>query len=316
MDLTVSKELSSWYGDHHGHAIVPRSCDTPSAISGIYYKGSELYVTRIELQAIEKLYLRNPDENFCFVIAEYGQFRGLVGDRSFSMTPQRLAYVMLPGESVKVVPSTEYVRLLQISVNVSYLLNESSLHGSSFVSLISLNDSIPGHEQLLLACALHLFKFSRALDISPELVLKPLEASITSLLAALLSSVSDDPAQLESDSTSHSAYVQKALTFIEDNLAKEICLSDLCRVCCVSSRTLQIAFKAVMNRSPLQVLHELRLAKMRGLLLQGLDVGRACETVGLSHSGRISANYKRLFGELPRQTLKSRSILLESSPSL
>jgi len=46
-------------------------------------------------------------------------------------------------------------------------------------------------------------------------------------------------------------------------------------------------------------------------LLQGLEVGRACESVGLLHSGRISANYKRMFGELPRQTRSHRARTIE-----
>jgi len=316
MRLGVSDCLSSWYSDHHVRAIVPELCDTPSFIEGNHYNGDNLCVTRIELQAVEKIYLRNPDSGFCFFIPEFGQFHGLVADRSICMTPQRLAFVMLPGESVKLIPSAEYVRLLQVSISVDLLLREASLHGSPFVSLMSLNDLIPGHEQLILACALHLFKFSAAVDISPERVLQPLEASVISLLAALLGSGSDMAQSVEADTTSHASYVQMALNHMEDNLASDICLSDLCDVCCVSSRTLQVAFKSVMNRTPLQVLHEMRLTQLRGLLLQGLEVGRACETVCLLHSGRISANYKRMFGELPRHTRSHRPKPVESMSSL
>lgn len=312
MQLGVSDCLSSWYSDHHARAIAPESCDTPSFVEGNHYEGDNLCVTRIELQAVEKIYLRNPEPSFCFFIPEFGQFHGLVADRSICMTPQRLAFVMLPGESVKLVPSAEYVRLLQVSINVDLLLKEASLHGSPFVSLMTLNDSIPGHEQLILACALHLFKFSEAVDISPERVLQPLEASVISLLAALLGSGSDVPQSVDSDTTSHASYVQMALNYMEDNLSSEICLTDLCNVCCVSSRTLQVAFRSVMNRTPLQVLHELRLTQLRGLLLQGMEVGRACESVGLLHSGRISANYKRMFGELPRHTRSHRPKSVES----
>lgn len=311
MELEVCSRLSSWYASHNARAIAPESCDTPPFIEGFHYEGIDLCVTRLELQAIDKFYFRNPESSFCFFIPEFGQFRGMVAERSICMTPQRLAFVMLPGESAKLVPSAEYVRLLQVSIGVEFLLKEASMHGSPFVSLMSLNELIPGHEQLILACALHLFKFSSAFDISPERVLQPLEASIISLLAALLGSSSEVLQPVESDTTSHSSYVQMALTYMEDNLAKEICLSDLCKVCCVSSRTLQVAFKTVMNRTPLQVLHELRLTQLRGLLLQGLEVGRACESVGLLHSGRISANYKRMFGELPRHTRSHRVRIME-----
>ncbi len=57
-----------------------------------------------------------------------------------------------------------------------------------------------------------------------------------------------------------------------------------------------------MGRTPLKVLQEIRFKKFRGLLLQGQDVGRACESVGLQQTGRVSGKYKQIFGELPRET--------------
>jgi transcriptional regulator GlxA family with amidase domain len=162
---------------------------------------------------------------------------------------------------------------------------------------MSLADTLPGHESLLLACAKQM--------IIPEasaLVVEPLEASVFSLLASLLAAEQKSvPSSLINAST-HSRYVQIALSYMEERLAEPITLRDLCNTCCVSARTLQISFQSVMNRPPLQVLHELRLTRLRELLLCGAKVATACKSVGLSPSGRLSASYQSMFGELPRQT--------------
>lgn len=302
MTLSLSSDLEKWFSYYRARLEPSMSCDTDSCVDGVSFIGDSVSLARIELQAIEKLYFRNSDSSFSFCIAELGQFGGLVGDRSIFMTPHRLAFVMLPDETLKLIPRAEVVRFLQVSVDVNLLYRECSLHGNSFPNLLSLNESIPGHEQLIIACAAQLFKFAGSLDISVDRISKPLEASILSLLGTLLSFVPSGQQTNVVDTPSHSSYVDAALTYMEDHISESICLSDLCHVCCVSSRTLQVSFQAVMNRTPIQVLHEMRLARLRDLLLQGFDVGRACQLVGLLHSGRISANYKRLFGELPRQT--------------
>ena len=306
--LTVSDGLQDWLSSHKARIDASQSPESNSSIGGSVFVGESVRIARLKLSGVEKLFLRNQDNHFSFCIADFGQFSGIAGDRSILMTPNRLAFVMLPDEPLKLVPKAKVVQFFVVTLDIQLLQNESTLHGNSFPNLLSLNDSIPGHEQLILACTHQLFKFANALDISTERLLQPLETSIVSLLGTLLSYVPSPSQSHSSESTSQPAYVQAALAYMEDNISENICLSDLCRVCCVSSRTLQVAFQSVMNRTPLQVLHELRLTKLRSLLLQGHEVGRACQMVGLMHSGRISANYKRLFGELPRHTRNRRSV--------
>ena len=105
--IDVCPRLSSWYSNHSARALA-LVCDTPPFIEGVHYEGTDLCVTRLELQAVDQFYFQ-PQSNFCFFIPEFGQFRGMVAERSICMTPQRLVFVMLPGESAKLVPSAEYV---------------------------------------------------------------------------------------------------------------------------------------------------------------------------------------------------------------
>ena len=51
------------------------------------------------------------------------------------------------------------------------------------------------------------------------------------------------------------------------------------------------------------MLHEMRLRQLHELLVRRrIKVHEACSQVGLKPNGRLSASYKNIFGELPRQT--------------
>jgi AraC-like DNA-binding protein len=61
-------------------------------------------------------------------------------------------------------------------------------------------------------------------------------------------------------------------------------------------------FKEVTASSPLQYLKSIRLHKARGFLLgEGLPVGTAADRVGYASASQFSREYKRFFGESPRQ---------------
>jgi transcriptional regulator GlxA family with amidase domain len=74
----------------------------------------------------------------------------------------------------------------------------------------------------------------------------------------------------------------------------------------VSRRELEYAFRTVFDESPRAYLQSLRLNAIR----RALRSTRTCEPVtriafdhGVTHLGRFSAQYRRLFGELPSETL-------------
>jgi hypothetical protein len=133
-----------------------------------------------------------------------------------------------------------------------------------------------------------------------ERLMRPLEDSILALLGNLVAGSrrqTEEPAEHPQQ-----LHVEKAMAFLEGHLGDPLTLADLCRVCNFSARTLQTSFQMVLNRTPVQAVQELRLSRLRELLLQRHDVASACELVGLAASGRMAANYKRMFGELPSQT--------------
>ncbi len=100
-----------------------------------------------------------------------------------------------------------------------------------------------------------------------------------------------------------STLVAQALLFFEKNYRESITLARVSEFCGVSPRTLQSAFSRAAKGSPMDELHELRLRRLRQQLQLGRSVREACLDVGLVYGGRVSAAYRKLFGELPRETI-------------
>lgn len=231
----------------------------------------------------------------------FGQFTGAVSKRGFSCVPNRFTFLLLPGEVLELRLASVKASGLLIQLQERRLIEEALLHDTRQPDLRSLCDAIPGHESLLLACSHQLLQLSEQ-DPGParERLMLPLEDSILALLGNLVAG----PHRQTEESAEHpqQLHVQKVMAFLEGHLGDPLTLADLCRVCNVSARTLQTSFQMVLNRTPVQAVQELRLSRLRELLLQRHDVASACELVGLAASGRMAANYKRMFGELPSQT--------------
>jgi AraC-like DNA-binding protein len=100
-------------------------------------------------------------------------------------------------------------------------------------------------------------------------------------------------------------HVIDSLRCMERGLDADISLADLSHETGVSPRALQMAFRRHLNKRPLQSLRELRLARLRHLLLQGgrrLGMAEALRRCGLTGNGTTARHYKERFGEKPSQT--------------
>lgn len=103
-----------------------------------------------------------------------------------------------------------------------------------------------------------------------------------------------------------------ALSCAEDYINKfankNLSIPELCRICNVSERTLQYAFRERYGLTPKEYILIQRLNNVRKQLLIG-DPGRKTisgivQLNGFWHMGQFAADYRRLFGELPSDTLK------------
>jgi AraC-like DNA-binding protein len=267
------------------------------------YEGSGVSILYLTAQGLARVLFRNRPDRVSLAITDFGQSKGSAGGREFLAVPKRFSFLLLSEEVLQLIPKSTKVSGFVIEFPQSLLIKESRLHEIEDPDPLSLLDTIPGHETLLLTFCSQLLDLASSPD-SParHRLMQPLEASILSLVANLVGSTqsligSTPPAHPQE------AHVQKALDYLEAHLADQITLTELCNSCNVSARTLQVSFQAVTSSTPLQMLQELRLNRLHQLLLNRVDVRSACEMAGLQPTGRTAANYKKMFGRLPSQTL-------------
>jgi AraC-like DNA-binding protein len=303
--ITVARPLKEWLSSTETHLVPSGANGHEAGLNGQRFSGEAVSLLQLEAQGLTKILVRNHADQISFGIGDHGQCRGTAAGREFRLIPKRIGFILMPREVLALQVGSPRIGGLVIQLPVARLLEECSLHEIEDPDLLTLEDTIPGHEGLLLACAQQLLDLAGQPESPARArMVMPLEASILSLLASLVGS----HRARRSSSTGLSSeqpqmgHVQTALAYLEANLSEPITLTDLCKACSISARTLQMAFQTVMNRTPLQVLQEMRLTRLRQLLQQRMDVRSACTQTGLQPTGRMAASYKRLFGELPRQT--------------
>ena len=99
---------------------------------------------------------------------------------------------------------------------------------------------------------------------------------------------------------------------------RSIVMADLCKASGVSERTLRAIFMEVFGMSPMRYL---RARKLHAIRAELSVAGRGIETVasvakrlGVKDCGRMARDYRRIFGEYPRETLERR-VAVRKSPA-
>ena len=108
--------------------------------------------------------------------------------------------------------------------------------------------------------------------------------------------------------------VRKATEYIEDHPLDVVSVEALCRASACSLSTLERAFRDYFGIAPKQYLTIVRLSGVRRALLEPdseRSIGDLASVWGFWHMSKFSADYKRLFGELPSAT--RRMALLSAS---
>jgi AraC family ethanolamine operon transcriptional activator len=98
--------------------------------------------------------------------------------------------------------------------------------------------------------------------------------------------------------------------FLQAHLKESLQAEDLCREADTSERTLRYAFQDVFGLSPMAFFKTLKLNAARQALKAATPatttVYQIATAWGFEHTGNFAADYLRLFGELPSQTLAGR----------
>lgn len=101
---------------------------------------------------------------------------------------------------------------------------------------------------------------------------------------------------------------RKAEDFMRDNLRKQIYMQELCDAAGVSERLLRYAFEDLTGVSPSRYLSLFRLCEACRALSQADVMSQSVKSValncGLWDLSRFADSYRRVFGELPRETLQ------------
>lgn len=104
-------------------------------------------------------------------------------------------------------------------------------------------------------------------------------------------------------------HLRRAVEFMRENLAEPLTALDLADAAEVSSCTLQLAWQATYGLTPMQALARERLRCIRYDLRRAGDTATVADAAlkwGYPHLGRLSAAYRRAFGENPSDTLRAR----------
>jgi AraC family ethanolamine operon transcriptional activator len=99
----------------------------------------------------------------------------------------------------------------------------------------------------------------------------------------------------------------RARDFIEANLASPLGLETLSQAIGTSPRTLEIAFREVLNITVVQYIKNRRLIAINRLFLDSQYTAKSVSTLarthGFNHMGHFAGDYCALFGEHPSDTL-------------
>jgi AraC family ethanolamine operon transcriptional activator len=108
--------------------------------------------------------------------------------------------------------------------------------------------------------------------------------------------------------------VQRMMMYLEQNVGRVVRVGDLAGAANVSERTLRNAFAEYFGASPAQYLQLRQLHQARRALFAADPEATTVSNVFIEHGvwsfGRFAANYRKLFGELPSQTLRTTSLEL------
>ncbi|GAA3560291.1 MULTISPECIES: helix-turn-helix domain-containing protein [Marinobacter] len=132
------------------------------------------------------------------------------------------------------------------------------------------------------------------------------------LLTALLEVLAQDtPTPSVAPSYRHRRTVVDTIkAYMDSHDEGPLTVTELCKVACVSRRTLQYSFESILGISPVQFLRVTRLNRVKRRLTapDTTTVSDAAASQGFYHLSQFAADYKQLFGETPSTTLRNRAI--------
>ena len=131
----------------------------------------------------------------------------------------------------------------------------------------------------------------------------------TLLLSLLLAQRQNAPTPvIRGACVSRQTCVGRAIDYIDAHCADDVTLADLVQVTGVSARTLQYGFMEQFGVGPMTYLKPSRMRCIRDALRKarpGLSIGDVAAQWGFYNGSTFARLYRRMFGELPSETLRT-----------
>lgn len=127
------------------------------------------------------------------------------------------------------------------------------------------------------------------------------------VLLAMAGCDADTAGSIPRRAETRSRVVRRAIDFMRAHLHDDIGVPEVCIAACASRRTLQYGFEEMLHTTPQAYLRALRLNEARRLLKAqpGLPITELASTLGFASASHFTQHYKRMFDELPSQTVKA-----------
>ena len=141
-----------------------------------------------------------------------------------------------------------------------------------------------------------------------------LDEAVSRIVAEFVASAADHDKTVRRRGL-HSAAARRALDrareYIEGHVSEAIRIESLCRYSGTTLRSLERIFARELDMTPQEYVMARRLNAARRRLLkadngQDVRVTDVAHNYGFGHLGRFAGDYRRYFGESPRETLQSR----------
>ena len=251
-----------------------------------------------------------------------GHLAASMGGESVDSNPSRAVIASPVRKQCRFVSSADSTRLqlalgqVALSGQLAALLGEPPRAPLEFVPAMDLTT---GYGRSL---AQHVLMAVASLNEADSVLLNPITMGafeqfiMTALLLSQPHNYSDALRRLEKPIAPRD--VRRAIDYIEAHLDQAVTIADLVEATGVAGRTLFLHFKEFKGVSPMRYLRGARLRHVRQALLRAdreVGVTKIAMSMGFTHMGRFSLEYRRRFGESPSQTLRAKSRKHAQPPS-
>ena len=128
-----------------------------------------------------------------------------------------------------------------------------------------------------------------------------IDLSLNELITRLLQQQSRDLLLASSQQLQLKGKISNAIEYIENHLAEDLDINELCKIACMSRSKFYQQFRLAFGTTPALFQRQLRLEKARSLLLKGEPIGSVCFGLGFNSASHFSRLFKQAFGIAPRE---------------